>query len=909
MSTRKNAAKMSGNTKKVVSGTTKQSSKERDASTERKEKLELQSSQKNKSKLIANPKIKSVIKTDSASTIDTKLASNKKLKNKQEVPITPSSSRVTTSQYFPSRNMFSNALKTKDINLKKPSEEPNNKQIPKIMKSKTSLDKTKPIEKSTGRLVKPTKTNIIKKSVSEKVKTDYPSLEAGRSSPDSSTVFERPRTATLRKGSIVNANIAGPDYPKIPLKSKVDVPETKIHSPKSLSSEDDKYEDDFESYESDFEEYSSSNSTGNFEDISSEDTSSSSRRLKCSGTTSVETRIVSMNVEEDKKLDSGHFDMSDYKNKRILNNIKESIEKENTNLVLTNNPASLSDEGFEDQKSLQFINFLEAKKKNERLKSLENKRKRGEDILNMIRLDSFGFTLFEMAPVSYETFIKRFGNDNAIQTACQTGENDIDEEIQTDDIIRSNKWTQQPTSITNFDQSVPKFWQQYRSEYLGCGSGDDIIEDDKNIKNVDRHSLNKFLLSSCNLMLRLLQESITNNNTMVLRTNNKTLPFSDGYYKFETSRDIFVNTRVSYATFSCDISTKLITVFTKNRNSVVAVWSVFNCEEPEAVFETYGFVTCCSFGTGKSEIVYMGMEDGSILIWNIRDKKKSDILKTVPTFSTDISSSHQTKIVALHILDNYEENSYNQQTNELCSLDEDGEIILWTIIEKRTDFNNSDENDVVLVKNTNVSLKSLHPDLTDLQCTDFVASSSNTNYLLVSTNYGFIIHHLIKGGSSTVKKFLPGSDSIATCLESCPFSSEYFLAGYDNGDINIYSRSSEKPLMVLSDKDKNLDYCPVDKIQWSKNVPVVVYTKDAKNRLNIWYLNESDMFPIYTVPFDEDITCLKLSPCIQNKKSFLLIGTSNGSLYLYQLNEEHGQQLSNVYEESVETFKKYVNRL
>ncbi|CAG9836971.1 unnamed protein product [Diabrotica balteata] len=845
-------------------------------------------------------------------------------KRKPEVPETPSSSRVATSQFFPSKNMYSNALKSKE-----PAKKVTEPTVKKVSKTIESSKPTKTVEKRSqdkpsGRLVKPAHSNIVNSTVSDNRSSEYPSLEENKSvytSPDSSTISERPKTATLRKGSIVNTNIVGPDVPQVRIDTiKEKMTKLKSLSPKSETSEEDKYEDDFESYESDFEVYSSSSST-NLDNISVEDTSSSSsttslEEFKTKETGSGQRRVQSTGSDEERKHDSGHFEMADFKHRQILDNIKESIEKENTNLVLANNnnPASLSDEGFEEQKSLQFINFLDAKKKYERRKSIETKRKRGKEILSMIRLDSCNFTLFELAPVPYETFIKNYGRGNTIQVFCQTGDDDVDEEVQTDDIGYRTKWTQEPSAFTNFDQSIPNFWEVYKSEFLGVGS-DDIVSRNTDKTTINENSLNRFILSAGELMLRIQEESVTNVNSSLQKDKNSS-PFSDGYYKFNTSEDIFAGSEVSSVYFSCDISNRLVTVHTKKRTSVVALWNVFNCNEAEVILRPYGIVSCCSLGVRHSELIFMGIDDGTILVWDIRRKifSKSNVEISVPLFCTDINSGHLTKIVALHHLDmSSEENTYKNQANELCSLDEDGEIILWTVIKKQLEENKSENNlEVVLVKNTNISLKILHPNLPDLQCTDFITSHQNTNYLFISTNYGFIIHHLVKGGRSNVRKFLPGSQSIAKCLGSCPFSSEYFLAGYENGNINIYSRSSEKPLMTLSDKDNSIQYCPIDLIQWSKNKPVVFYTKDAKNRINIWDLNESDMFPVFSIPFQEEISCMKLSPVcedIENGKSYLAIGTKTGSLYLHQLNEEHGQQNSQVYEKSVKTFLNYVNRL
>ncbi|CAH2016436.1 unnamed protein product [Acanthoscelides obtectus] len=97
-----------------------------------------------------------------------------------------------------------------------------------------------------------------------------------------------------------------------------------------------------------------------------------------------------------------------------------------------------------------------------------------------------------------------------------------------------------------------------------------------------------------------------------------------------------------------------------------------------------------------------------------------------------------------------------------------------------------------------------------------------------------------------------------------------------------------------------------------QNQTFVIYVKDSANNIHIWDLNESDIFPIYSVPFQKNITCLKLCPSVEgseNSNAFLVLATDDGSLYMHHLNTDHGQQPKSTYEEHVKTFLNYVSRL
>ncbi|KAJ8938556.1 hypothetical protein NQ314_011445 [Rhamnusium bicolor] len=838
MSTKRDGTKPSSLPKKKITSVLQTSTRAREESTERnnvkKTEVPLKTRTKPasvtnvKDKTVDNNRIKtritkSVSKTEKplkviTSSSETKVTSAVTKTSKRNVPVTPPSSRVSKTQYFPSKSMYSNALKIDEAtinNVASTSRDIKANEIkPKTVSNKTgekdsgkTSTKKALNQKDRSKTSNSNKVSEDRSTYRAKVRTKIKSKDV---SPDSSSLSERPRTATLRKGSIVNDNIVGPDVPKrmVPKVIK-EIVKVKTPSPKF---DDYNYEDDFESYESDFEAYSSS-SSANLDNISGEETSSVSSSSNNGD-----------NLPSPREFTSAQ--KKNYKHKQILDNIKESVEKENANLkmqeVQRNNPASLSDEGFEEQKSLQFINFLDAKKKYAHRKSMEIKRKRGEEILNMIRLDTCSFTLFDLPPVPYEIFIKNYGRSNTIQTAVQTNEDYISEEIQTEDITNNSRWTQFPVCFSKIETTNPNYWEIYKSDYLGAG-GDNLVKEKTAEKSIHDNYLNSFLLSAGTLILKIQTESILKNYEK-LQKNSRDIPFSDGYILFNTTKSILKDCSVKCLSFCCDNNNKVMTVHVRKKRE----------------FDGYGSV--------------------------------------------------------------------------ICSLDEEGDIILWSVIIKNNStktnpISYTNWSDVVLVKNTRISLKMIHPELEDLQCTDFVVNTVNSNYVFVSTNYGFIIHHLIKGGRSNVKKFVPESNSVANCLETCPFSSNYFLVGFSDGNINLYSRLVEKPLMVLSDKEGNLENTGIQIIQWSRNKPFIMYTKDSSNTIHIWDLNESDIYPTYSIPFKKEITCMKLShPAIENntRKSYMvmIIGTEDGNLYLHLLSDEHGQQPSETYKDHVNTFFK-----
>ncbi|XP_044257863.1 cytoplasmic dynein 2 intermediate chain 1 [Tribolium madens] len=773
----------------------------------------------------------------------------KKTTSSTRAPATPPSSRVTKTQFFPSKKMYSNALKSEKI---------------------------------------PAKTKVINNDVS----------------PETSSMSERPRTATLRKGSIVNNNIVGPDAPK----SKVEAPPVE-------------YEDDFDSYESDFEEYNSTDSTSNLS------TSSTSESTESVGPTSATKRVSSAGTDDEKKLDSGNYELPESRHRQILDNIKESIEKENSNLG--SNLGSLSDEGFEDGKSLQFINFLGAQRKYQHRKSVELRRKRGEEILSMIRLDHYSFTLFELPPVPYDIFIKYYGKSNSVQASVQTGDQ-TDEEIQTDEISYKNKWTQFPPCFTKIEDKE-HFWELYKCDYLGVGG--DIINTQRIENSHNENSLETFLLRAGNLILNLQMEANMKTN---IETNKNNIPFSKGQITCDTKKLDFLKERpLNDVCFCANNSKKILTVHGPRQdssNSFVCLWNISNISKPETMLMAFGHVLCCTCCFECPNLVLGGLNDGTLVVWDMKESTKShknvceEIVKNSlvrsPTYSTEINHGHSCKIISVQSMSRKVSEIgvfVAHGSTEVCSLDEDGEVIVWSVISKEESRGRIVENQglahwgsVIITINVRISLKKLYPEIGDFNCTDLALSHFDSNNLYISTNRGHIIHCLTSGGKTGVKKFLSNGDSQANCVEMCPFSSQYFVAGFNNGNINFYSAVIERPLMELFNKETAENQTKVEIIQWSYNRPFIFYTKDITNTIHVWNLKASDMFPIYSIPFKENILRMKLSVITSDEsvpeQTYMIIATDKGSVYVHLLSEDYDQQPVEDFEKDKKKFLSYIDR-
>lgn len=535
-------------------------------------------------------------------------------------PQSTSSSRVTRSEYYPSKNLFSNALKAGAKSFKAPDE------VESSRAKKSSNTKTERLNKLGQQPIKSSSKSEVKspaikpKNSKRELKKATEEVPASDSVSETSSLLERPRTATLRKGSIVNENIVGPEAPN--KKSKNTLP---VKSEMATSSEtpEENYEEDFESYESDFEVASSSEDTTNLDIISRQSGSISSSGEDISENPQMSPillqkdpkRISSAGAEDERKLDSGAFELSDFKHRQILRYIEDTVKKEDA--ILEHNPASLSDEGFEDQKSLQFINFADAKKKCDQRRASAARKKRGQQLISMIKLDAVNFTIFDLPTVSYDDYIKNYGRGSSVQASVQTGEDDVFEEVQTEVVGEVNKWTQMPNKFSTFQHDAEGFWANYQCEYLGVGEQTPAETSPGN-----EVRLAKFLKNSSELMVQLLAEKRLNHMEGV-RKNTNDIPFSRGYLQFNTSEELFKNTTVSKVLVVPGKMSQILSVHRRVKEeldltgSIVCIWDIADLEAPRRAFGAFGEVCCAALSGVSKNYVLGGQHDGYVSYANL----------------------------------------------------------------------------------------------------------------------------------------------------------------------------------------------------------------------------------------------------------------------------------------------------
>ncbi|XP_011505727.1 PREDICTED: WD repeat-containing protein 60 [Ceratosolen solmsi marchali] len=737
------------------------------------------------------------------------------------------------------------------------------------------------------------------------------------------------------------------------------------------------YEDDFEDYESDFEEYCSASQISETSDNSTSIIQLEPIELHSK---KKETAINSADIrkgEEEHMLDSGHYELAEAKRRAAIvdmlmanhlksppsgSELKQTInqsyreEKQSGNKSL---PSS-TDEGFEDARSGDFIksppmsqiNHKNLKNSNQEKVVKEPLKKvlsRGEVLMNMIKLDTVEWSLYESKPISYDEFIQNYGKFNTRQISTQTNEDNLDVETQTDENELENKWTQYPVKCRNKLETIEDV-KLFKMEHFGVG-GDKSNNISLISTSYDLLSLNEFLNKVGKLMLALLEEREMGGN--ILQRETHEFPFSEGFIKLSVSSLSFLCGRQVTMLHYSEINNKILMSVHAAVNEAIdplskheyimnccigCVWNINEPSRPTKLFYSQSPITACCFHYTNNNIVFAGLQDGSISLWDLQEEEihhpkifdKINELNWIirnPTYTTAGNweiGSHLAPIVSIRIISKMEEDEIENLNEkfvsiQICSLDEEGHLIIWSVL-RNLNANSNDNGlaqwgKVKLIKSQELSLfvKRNESNNIEKEFIDMNVDNVDSNNLYLATNDINILYTNYMGGKNNIPYYgINEMDSCGntTCIEVCPFKQSYFFAGCTDGSIRLHALNVEKPILKLKE-----DNCPagIKCIQWSKSKPMTIYVLDNYSRIIMWDLSNSDIYPTRTVSTKSwgYVKCMKLSPCHTNRdmlNQYLALGTDTGNVEVHKLKKNFYSKQDDFLQE-MKTFLNYVSFL
>ncbi|GAB0097379.1 hypothetical protein DMENIID0001_130160 [Sergentomyia squamirostris] len=607
---------------------------------------------------------------------------------------------------------------------------------------------------------------------------------------------------------------------KPPIAFEVNFPEEKKPKEEKKDSPDQEYayEDDFESYESDFESENSSKQESSSEDEKSESAEES--------TPASSPEIPQHSKDEEKKLDSGNYELQVQREKSPLDNIEEQIDSGVT---------------FGED----IVPRLTIMKKTP-------KNSRGQELMKKISLDAMTFALFELKPIPYEYYMKVYGQSNTTQISTQTQSNEIDQDTQTDENVNENAWTQFPPTFSKeiFKSSIGS---AYHEERIGVGRDSENTLQPFNHLNqissqhIDYESLNQFLKRAAVSVASVIQKKI---ERKIVKSSS--IPGSLGYLNISLDHEAFEDYEVVKLFTDREIPNLLVTVHQLKEvtegfayKNLIGIWSVNNIKYPVRILTSWSDVSCVLIHKSSAEVVISAFIDGSLAIWDSRESfhwnKEGDKMLgqapsqlVVPKISENLPEIG--RIVKLKSLDCRSEYNFFVDFSpvQICSLHEEGILIIWSLLHSSTkDPTISTSHTFSAIQLIQNNLFDLRPHLmdekssknhferklsyfesdlfndsalkelqdrdsieekTEILCTDFVSSPEG---YFVATNRPFLLffNKSPKRGS-VVRITLEEVDckNYATVLELCPIMENHLVIGYSDGSVRM------KPIVMEAEE-------------------------------------------------------------------------------------------------------------
>ncbi|XP_029047620.2 cytoplasmic dynein 2 intermediate chain 1 [Osmia bicornis bicornis] len=911
-----------------------------------------------------------------------KLSQSSKISSKQSVRSPQSKSIRETSSSTPVLNVKSSKTSTRNISSSKTSDNfirrSSSNNAPKSHKSNEKIQSSYSEKRGTSTIYVPQSvTNKLNARLTNKNTNPVPKNEV---KVKSKSTAEIPETKTESRQRRLSRTLSPSEIRMLHSATnrsdstqKVDQSKNNQSETNQIDSEYD-YEDDFEDYESDFQECTDSETSE-----VSEETSNSQNNLPVNPIelqTTKQRKVVNSadHKEEEHMHDSGHYELTEARKRaaRIeslandpkissLLEIRHPINKTYSEDRLSENKSlpSSTDEGFEDSRSGDFTkspalsqtSFIEFRKpkENHKMKKSKKSLSRGEELLEMIKLDVMEWSLLECSPIPYEEFIRNYGKLNTQQISTQTGEDNIDVETQTEKIVLGNKWTQFPITCRS-NLKTKEDLDLFRMDQIGVGDDSDVeTVNSISSPSFDVLRLCDFLSRARRVVLSLLEERRSGGNVF---KNEKQVPFSDGVVKLSIGSITFLAGRpVTIIHYSEVLNKILMTIHsaveeeieTSNIQDYITdccigcVWNISEPSMPIKLFYSTCPITACCFHLTNYNVVFAGLQDGSISLWDLKEdemwhhkvidkanERNWTIRMSTYTTTNTETNIHTSQIVAIRILSKIEEKSLEQRSNkfvpiQICSLNEKGSLIIWSVLHSMginvDDLGLSFWGSVRLVKSQEVLLQFDNRKKIDAAAfIDMHVDCVDSNNLYIATNSSNILHATCVGNKANPAvygNFDTNPCGNVTCIETCPFGHSFFLVGCDDGTIRLHSLNIEKPILQLKDEENKYE---IKSVQWSKSKPFTIFVLDNNSRVHMWDLSNSDIHPTYTVNMQNSgyISSMQLSSCKTKQDmshQYLAFGTESGNVEIHKLKANVRYTKKEDYLEELNTFLRYVTIL
>jgi hypothetical protein len=337
--------------------------------------------------------------------------------------------------------------------------------------------------------------------------------------------------------------------------------------------------------------------------------------------------------------------------------------------------------------------------------------------------------------------------------------------------------------------------------------------------------------------------------------------------------------------------------FGNQREGVLMLWSLKNPEQPERVIHVRSSVTSVDFCASSPNLLAVGMYDGSVAIYDIRDASSDKPLME----SAHASGKHSEPVWAVK----WVQRSVTEGGQNLVSVSTDGTVQQWS--SKKG-----------LVPHLLMQLKRTHNPLTQVSgakgsrsptnaqhvdrlsrhgrglCIDF-PPTDETQYM-VGTEEGVIHKCSVSYNEQTLDNFF-GHTSAVFRVRCSPFVPDAFISCSADWSSALWTQKESRPIISF-----HSGASMVRDVRWAPGNSCVFAAAHQDGRLELWNLQRTALDPVISHRVSSAVgdgeaaaavSCVLFGPT----SPVLLAGMSTGEVHVYrvvgvplQTGEERAQQ-------------------
>ncbi|XP_037644615.1 dynein intermediate chain 4, axonemal isoform X3 [Sebastes umbrosus] len=277
---------------------------------------------------------------------------------------------------------------------------------------------------------------------------------------------------------------------------------------------------------------------------------------------------------------------------------------------------------------------------------------------------------------------------------------------------------------------------------------------------------------------------------------------------------------------------------------LVCCWSLKNPTWPERVIHGDSAVTSLDFSSNKPSHLAVGMQDGSIAIYNVKSQdNKSGVIS-----SSECPNRHLDPVWQLRWTQQELSLTGGEKAEWLFSVAADGRISKWLVCSNGLDCIGS-------------------------QCLlGWHMGRSHSSVLLFqqSAVSGDVQEALCKSITTPSDKQCP-----VNCITWSPLSPDVFLSCSSDWTVQLWKQDHHSPMLSFTSTQRavcDIKWCP----KWA-----TVFGAVNEGQLEIWDLNSSILDPIIVQPAATDVKMKSL--LFATQADCVLVGDSDGQVTVYQL--------------------------